>query len=348
MHDVFPSKKGAEEFLRGAAPEVELFWAGDGDAAWGASHLLPHADYIYSRALLGTASRVSPTAAQRFAATLADSPIAGRCGCDKSLSPHLSAYLLGALNLLAAAGHDYRAMVLGAIEIDVDRLVDSRTTLPRWPPKWSHHVWRVSHWIGGIPAILLSFARHGSRSVISESFVRSVLEACDRSLLADDTGLMRPYRSNLLQGLFRAAYRLRHDPVLADIGGLAHIHWVNHAVGRPYKAAPFIIERCFNDMKPRPFLEKVPYCLDFDYVQLLRTAIEQCPEMRSEAIVERVRAYAEDVGKFLTAIPGRDYALHKLPGALATLHEATFVLKLETVPGVGCPPVDVIKAAYWL
>lgn len=335
-------------WLARAAPHIDAFWRDGGKVTWGTGGFFANADYIYAHVLLGKASELSEDAARRFAEAVGDAPLAGRAGCKDPLLPHLSAYVLGALNLLALEGHDYRALALGPINLDVASLIAGDTRLPRWPRIWSHHVWRVGHWIGGIPAILLSFARHDPKQTISEGLVVSVLEACDRHILVNGTGLMQPYRNHILQSLFRTAYRFRHDPLLADIGGLVHLHWINYATGRPYKAVSALIERCMADLQRRPFLEVMPYCLDFDYIQLLRTSLEQTPEHGTDAVVARAAEYAGDLVRFLSAIPASGYSLHQIPGALAALHEAALIAGTKSVPGIGCPPVDVIKKAYWL
>lgn len=344
----FDITREATDFLSRTCPDIDNFWSNGKETDWNSLTFLAHSDYIYTRALTGTLQTVSPDAAVRFAEAVARAPLKGRVGCEKPLLPHLSAYILGGLHLLAEAGHDYRDIALGSVLIDIDRMLDPETNLPRWPRHWSHHVWRVSHWIGGIPSILLTFARHAQGSGVTEGLVRTTLDACDRYLIDSSSGLLRPYRSVLLQQLFRTAYQLRHNPELADIGGLVHVHWVNHATSRPYKAAPALIERCMTDMERHPFLERTPYCLDFDYVQLLRTAVEQVPEGMTPEIRERVSTFSRDLTNFLRALPESGYSLHRLPGALATLHEASIILQADLVPGTGRAPLDVIKTAYWL
>ena len=339
--------RGIEEFIFHFAPDIQKFWKSGEDTTWEAESFLAHADYIYSFFLLYDDPRISSESVRYFANAVTRAPLAGRDGYKKTFSPHLSAYILGALNLLSAKGFDYRASVLGAIDLNLDTIIDPDTKLPRWPRLWSHHIWRVSHWLGGIPSILLSFARHAPQKKISENFIISVLKACD-GILDDSTGLMLPYRNVFLQKFFRTAYQLRHDPNHGDIGGVAHIHWINHALGRPYKATQALIERCLFDMKKSPFMEESPYCLDFDYMQLLRTASEQQQKEISQEIKNKAKDYISAILKFLSNIPINGYTLHKLPGTLATLHEASLILNYDIVPCLCCTPVDVIQFSYWL
>ncbi|MGP9801290.1 hypothetical protein [Rheinheimera sp. NSM] len=337
-----------EAYLDVVAPAVKAFWLTGKETEWNAKSLQDHADYIYTRTLLGDSDWFVPEAVTKYAEVIKSAPLAGKDGVEQAMLPHLTAYLLASLNLLAHAGADVRADVLGSITLDLSKLVDAKTQLPIWPAKWSHHTWRVSHWIGGIPSILLTFARHDPKMQVSEQQVLQVLEACDRHILQAHTGLMKAYRSELLQQLFRLAYRLRHNPEHGDIGGLVHVHWINHATDRCYIAADKLIDRCKSDLTAEPFLEKVPYCLDFDYIQLMRTALEQKPQKCSDSINQRISKFNVDLVNFLDAIPAEGYSLHKLPGALATLHETSLLLKQAQVPGLNIPPKDIIKLAYWL
>ncbi|MBN7820220.1 hypothetical protein [Bowmanella yangjiangensis] len=336
-----------ESYLNNHASLIKSFWSTGNSEVLDCGTLQDHADYIYVRALLGDKDWYCESALDKYAAVLIDSAFAGRVGCQEHLLPHISAYALASLNLLALAGADVRGRVLGKVRLDLDLLIDRQTYLPKWPAKWSHHTWRVSHWIGGIPSILLTFARHDPNRQIDEALVCKVLEACDKAILQPNTGLMKAYKSELLQQCFRVLYRLRHNPEHGDIGGLVHIHWINHVLGRNYIAADKLIDRCMEHMQDGPFLESVPYCLDFDYMQLIRTALEQRPEKESNAITSRVEIFRRDLVSFLGNIPTEGYSLHKLPGALATYHEANLILNREAEE-LNIKSVDIIKMAYWL
>lgn len=337
-----------ESYLDIVAPAIKAFWLSGKETFWDTKTLQAHADYIYIRTLLGDTNWFVAEAVSKYSDFLKQAPFAGKVGADQPMLPHLSAYLLASLNLLAYAGADVRHEVLGSIKLDLNKLIDAKTHLPIWPAKWSHHSWRVSHWIGGVPSILLNFARHDPKHQISEQQVLKTLEACDRYILHSRTGLMKAYRSELTQMLFRLAYRLRHSPEYGDIGGLAHIHWINHSIDRRYIAADKLIDRCMLHLRAQKFLEKVPYCLDFDYVQLLRTALDQYPEKRSNAIRLRITKFRFDLIDFLQHIPVSGYSFHKLPGALAALHEASLLLGENDICELDVAPLDIIKMAYWL
>ncbi|MCD7059661.1 lipopolysaccharide biosynthesis protein [Pelagibacterium xiamenense] len=335
-------------YLEAAHPGLDRFWKGTANTPVADWSFLAHADYVYAKWLLGRESELSPKAAEAFADAVGKAKLAGSTAPGKQMLPHLTAYTLGALNILAAAGYDMREQVYADLELDLDRLIDAETKLPKWPAAWSHHAWRVSHWLGGIPAILLNFARFDPKKQVDERLVHDVLEACDAKILSPETGLMRTYRSDAVQSAFRAAYRLRHRPELADVGGLVHIHWVNYALGRDYRAVRTLLQSTTTHMLEHyPFLEGSPYCLDFDYVQLQRTALEQDSQYDACALIRRNDVLITDLVRYLSSIR-QTYKLHRLPGALAALHEATMIAGHAVVPGIGTPPRDVIKTALWL
>jgi hypothetical protein len=126
------------------------------------------------------------------------------------------------------------------------------------------------------------------------------------------------------------------------------LHWANYAAGRlPYKAAPALFERIWALLRRRPFMENVPYCLDFDIVQLARTTIAE-GDPRRAALNARLCDYADDIiGFYDTKLDGQ-YSLHKLPGGLATLHECALTVGLAEVPGLEIAPVDIAREACWI
>ena len=335
-------------FLRSNHPAVFNFWNKGDLTQFSAVTPQDHADYIYTSRLLGTLGNVNRSAVQRFAEFLDTAPLSGRKNHQERYIPHLSAYLFGAMNLLGSNGFsEERATVLSNISINIEELIDLKTKLPLWPSKWSHHSWRVSHWIGGIPSILLTLAKHQANSSVSLELVNQVLDACNTHIVNSKTGLLKAYKSQLLQNLFRTLYRLRHDPEHGDIGGIVHLLWINHALDRPYVANAALLQQASKGLTNVPFLEAQPYCLDFDYIQLIRTALDQNPSLKNEALITRLKQFNQDLTAFLSDIPKEGYTLHKLPGALATLHELAFLVKGE-VEQIDVEPVDIIKEAYWL
>ena len=88
-------------------------------------------------------------------------------------------------------------------------------------------------------------------------------------------------------------------------------------------------------------MESMPYCLDFDIVQLARTAYSHTDKPRAAE-------YANSISDYLQGEIPSNYTLHKLPGALATLHECAFITGDYSVHGLGCERKDIIKTAFWI
>jgi hypothetical protein len=65
------------------------------------------------------------------------------------------------------------------------------------------------------------------------------------------------------------------------------------------------------------------------------------------AVRERAGEYAAAIADYLAQIAPRE-PLHRLPGALAALHECALIGNEPEVLGLGVPPIDIIQAAGWL
>src|SRR5690606_34378430 len=161
-----PPVAGAQDY-RNALVRLIGLKCPDGLAFWmegsGSADVVPpqdHADIVYSLYLSGEGDRINQEAAKRFAKHLAGLPLYGKT--PKGLNAHVTAYLLGTIRILVELGKlnsvdDIEEIYQGWQQ---DLLFDSML-LPRWPRAWSHHIWRVSHWIGGSSSILLHLAASG-------------------------------------------------------------------------------------------------------------------------------------------------------------------------------------------
>lgn len=316
--------------------------------ATGPGAVLASCDLAYSRYLLGLPAFDTANDFHRHLDLLARFRLAGAAASrSPPLSVHLTSYALASLKLAGDAHRDDAAAFLRDTVWDWRQLLDPDSLTPRWPERYSHHGWRVGHWIGGAPAILRLLCILAPDVCVRQAMpqVADVLEACD-GLIDSGSGLLRTWRSPLVQAVFRQIYRLRHDPDAGDIGGIAHLHWINHAEGRsPYKAADALYQRAWALMQRRPFIERSPYCLDFDVVQIVRTSAAGPLDV---AVKQRARDYATDIADFLMADAGANQGLHKMPGALATLHECALILGDADVVALNTPAIDIIKDAGWL
>jgi hypothetical protein len=336
-----------EQWLMKRAPSAGSFWLGKG-GDFNSISWLEHCDVVYTLKLLGKDRQISDRAAERFLNKVAISPLFGRPLGSRRHNDHpqahLTAYILGTTRLLEAQGYSLPSAIKDGWHLE--SLVDANY-LPFWPRAWSHHIWRVSHWIGGVPSILSNLAEWGACEGVDFATVERVLESCELSIVEKSTGLLKPYRSQSLQNIFRKLYSFKHDPEIADLGGIVHLLWVYHVVGRPYPGRAVLLEKATNQMlKNVQFMETVPYCLDFDIIQLLRTA--SIDQTSREGMYIRVRKLLADTRNFLENIPDGKYGLHKVPGALATMHECALFLDDNIVDGIGIPPVDIISEAHWL
>lgn len=337
-HSSSALRAGLLQLIKDRSPSGHAFWF-DGQGSAEDVPLQDHADIVYSTYLLGEASRLHPKAVAAFFVHVGQLPLYGKK--KGGVNAHLTAYLLGAIRLLEASGMpgNSESLYKGWRK---DLLLDSRG-LPRWPRAWTHHIWRVSHWIGGAPSILLQLAESGKVGWATHALVEETLALCEKNILDPSTGLLRPYRNQLLQNIFRKLYRLRHDPDIADLGGVVHLLWVFHACGRPYAATASLAGAADHQLKRAPFMEDMPYCLDFDILQLRRTALDVDTSTRA-----RGRRFIEDSLAFFRQPISSRFTLHKLPGALASMHEAAFLADEGYVAGLSVQRVDIIRTAYWL
>jgi hypothetical protein len=337
-------------YLERHAPRALAFWT-DGDGRADESDVLSACDALYALKLVDHMDLVADGVEHRLERLLSRFRLAGDIGMGKGppVSVHETAYVLGVLNLLQSHGKPCHQMVLRKSGWQNHELLDAETGWPRWPWYFAHHAWRIGHWIGGIPSIILSLwrlspdlARHNNLPTAGTVLARS------DALIDTETGLLRPYRWHILQRGFRSLYRMRHDPDAGAIGGIAHLHWGNYAAGRiPYVASAALFERTWRLLQRRPFMEDQPYCLDFDIVQVARTAIP-AGDARSAELQQRSADYADDLVNFYGTDLNGNYALHKLPGGLAALHESAITAELGDVPGLSIPPVDIVKEAHWI
>lgn len=340
-------KEGVLRFLESRHTDLYKFWTGH--QALPNASIQDHCDVIYSLFLIGAVCEVPAASIERFCSLAAKADLPGWKArqAGAGLSVHNCAYLFGSLNLLAPNPGDLYDLILAGRDKDLPSLIDPETSLPQFPAKWTHHAWRVSHWLGGVPSVLLSLERSGSKVASYFAGTAERTRNAVERLIDQETGLIRAYKSALLQKIFRTLYRIRHNPDLGELGGIAHILWIDHVLGRRYTASAALLQsssELFN--AHTPYMESVPYCLDFDIVQIVRTASQQLGVTNSRDI-GRATDMMEHIERYFDA-PDDHYILHKVPGALAAYHECSALAGSSSPLTLDGRPIDIIKQAYWL
>src|SRR5690606_28334795 len=115
-------------------------------------------------------------------------------GATNSLNVHNTAYVLACLNVLPGSKTARYERLLERRTAAPDELFDAATWMPRYPAKWGHHSWRVSHWLGGTPSILLSLERSGAREAQPFLGTSSRVRAAVDRIIDCRTGLLKAYR----------------------------------------------------------------------------------------------------------------------------------------------------------
>lgn len=342
--------QGVERFLAQNHPAALGFWTDAHDIP--ETSLQSLCDALYALHLLDKCTKVNPKAARAFVDRLNTVALAGGLTSPptgaKAINVHGTAYALGVLRLLRLSGLLEGEIALSGKHWDMTQLFD-KTWRPRWPARYSHHNWRVSHWTGGAVSILANLHELFPKKAASQNLppLTKVLDRAN-SLIDPRTGLLKCYRSDVLQKIFRNLYRLRHDPDAGDIGGVVHLHWINWAAGNlPYKAAGPMLQTATRLLEKRPFQETFPFCLDFDVLQIVRTGLgdHTAPGMD---LIARSKAYSDDIEGFLVNSASTSFSLHALPGALATIHEAALLQSLPFVSGTNIKARDIIKESGWI
>ena len=343
-------KKSILNYLKDHYTDIFNFWT-KGEKFKAYQKIQDHCDFIYIVHLADLFDIIDHKSIKIFKQHIREInlPIYSQNHSIKSLSIHNTAYLLGALNLLRFRGFNlYPDLNLLENNIDILSLLNSHTKQPVYPPVLSHHIWRVSHWIGGIPSIMYSLIKANILpSKELNNILNQTMSACD-NLIDNRTGLLKTYKNEYIQWLFKQVYSMRHNPDLGDIGGIAHLHWINYLLNRPYKRMEILFEKSIKlFLECSPFMEKTPYCLDFDIVQIIRTSLIQGAHLPTDAY-NRITRMINDIEIFIMEKLNINYKIHKLPGALATYHECALLLNLSHLNSFECSPRDIIKEAYWL
>lgn len=225
---------------------------------------------------------------------------------------HSTAYALATIELASElVGKD---LVPSAILHKLDDNIDFNHALPKNFTLIDRlHVWKASHTFGGLSSIFELLCK---REIKKQNPVLNHY----KEIIGKD-GLWR-FANFLPQFIFDLLYRARHDPKLALYGGAAHLYW--HFDDIPSRVdIENAVEKMILIYEETAILEKVPYCLDYDVLFILR-AFQRSSRLSHnlEAEVDKIfNKVGLAIYEFLINDDGLLW-LHALPGLLAAMQVA--------------------------
>ncbi len=184
------------------------------------------------------------------------------------------------------------------------------------------HVWKASHTFGGISSILQMAVNEGY------SISNPVIEYYEKIISTDGLWRLSPLPYQLF---FDSLYWIKHNPKFAKYGGAAHLYW--HLKTLPDKVnAELAVSKILRIYEKGYILEKIPYCLDYDILYMLR--FFKLNYNFDIEIAKKIDNIFLNVGLSLIQFLGKSNEklwLHALPGLLATLQITTESSSIETL-----------------
>lgn len=269
---------------------------------------------------------------------------------------HATAYALGGLQILA------RGLPAGTGAPRLKPFTGLALTIRSWPSRQQApfhvglldkvHFWRGSHRIGGIPAIIGAVGDLGLPTVtlLGLEQARAWLDGWALYWLARVDRATGSWRlaPRPLHWAFDRAYRSRHDPLLASLGGAVHLYWIFTRLGLTYPQPHALIRATAPLIRADGLYEGHPYCIDLDAAFLLgRSADQLDPHDPTPAVVDTAleRSRRGVLGWLAARGPADWHAnSHTVPGALAAVAEAD--RRLE--PDRSQRWADVFDVVWWL
>lgn len=202
------------------------------------------------------------------------------------------------------------------------------------------HVWRASHTFGGISAIL-EFAK--AQGLIDSN---SVLDSYIKSI--NKLGLWG-FSNPVFQLAFDVLYSIKHNPTYAKYGGAAHLYWHMDTIPTTVDKER-AIKAILKFYRNKTILEKIPYCLDYDVLFMLRLLCKSGGV--STQLTDKVNEVFFNVGcslvEYLTN-KNADLWVHAYPGALAAIEVCTFSSKFKSqLEASDIKLKDVMEYTVWL
>lgn len=249
---------------------------------------------------------------------------------------HATAYALGALQILLGEERAPLARLKPLRALGAQLARDPGARVPPFALSLLDrvHFWRGSHRAGGIAAIVRGLHMLGldTEALLGIRDARQWLDgwwAWFEPRIDPQTGYWRLAPAPL-QAAFDLAYRRRHDPVLARMGGAVHLYWVALSMGRSIPHPAAMVATTSALIGADGLYEREPYCIDLDANFLIARSLPGL-RPRSRAREAGRRALALNRNAIVSWFTRRDPSLwhpssHRLPGAFAAVAEADWAL----------------------
>jgi hypothetical protein len=267
---------------------------------------------------------------------------------------HATAYALGAMTILMGSNLSFWNALkpLTGLQAQIAR-APSRDTAPFEMSFLDRlHFWRGSHRAGGLPSIVASVQSLGldTGRLLDLPDAAAWLEgwwSWFEARLDPHSGYWRmaPLPVRLLFGL---AYRRRHDPETAAMGGAVHLYWVSERMGKRFPYPAETIDATARLVGQNGLYEHEPYCIDLDGDFMIGRPLEDIAPgspaaERGRAALRRNRQAV--VQWYATREPSEwNPRFHRHPGAFAAVAECDrALLALEARRWN-----DVFETTYWL
>jgi hypothetical protein len=190
-----------------------------------------------------------------------------------------------------------------------------------WHLGW-HNIWPASHIGGGaLAAIQMSQDLYIEAGLVSKEQMNTFFENAVSELNT---------RVDAKTGLWKKGFHdlFIKDATVRDVGGAAHFFWIYDALKADKQSKIALIKSCLRHQTESGLLKEKPYCIDFDFVNILCRAYFDLPEDQQKEVFADVNEFIGCNYKSVATVFEHSENLaqydnsHGFPGALCTLAEA--------------------------
>ncbi|GGE48808.1 hypothetical protein GCM10007276_27460 [Agaricicola taiwanensis] len=267
---------------------------------------------------------------------------------------HATAYALGALTILVGKDPEVWKTLkpFTGLQAQISKAPSAEVAPFAMSFLDKLHFWRGSHRAGGLPSIIAAVNTLGldTDHLLGLPDANAWLEGWwtwFARRLDSKSGYWRmaPLPARLL---FNMAYRRRHDPETAAMGGAVHLYWVSERMGKPFPWPEQTIEATARLIGPDGLYEHEPYCIDLDGDFMIGRPLEDLAA--GSAMAERGRVALQKnrraVVQWYVSREPSDWnpGMHRHPGAFAAIAECDRALLAPEARRWK----DVFETTYWL